>query len=314
MSTHSILAFYHFVSIEDPHLEVQKHHAYFADRDVRCRIYISQDGINAQMSASVEAGEEYMHWLKSDPRFENVEFKIDPYHEHVFPRIAVKYRKQLVALDARPDLGLGGEHLSPSAWRQKLEECDPDTLLLDVRNDYEWKIGHFEGAVLPALETFRKFPDYVKQLKKERDPRKTKIMMYCTGGIRCELFSALMKEEGFEMVYQLHGGVIGYGHKEGTKHWLGKLFVFDDRLAVPLGEDSEVISACECCNTPADAYYNCANMDCNELFILCPSCAEKRLGCCSEACMTSERLRPFDPSERPKPFKKYYNYPELKNV
>ena len=110
------------------------------------------------------------------------------------------------------------------------------TLILDVRNDYEWKIGRFEGSELPPLETFREFPAYAKKLKEERDPKTTSVMMYCTGGIRCEFFSALMKKEGFEKVVQLDGGVIHYGLKEGSDHWEGKLFVFDDRLAVPMGE------------------------------------------------------------------------------
>lgn len=310
MDTHLILAFYHFVEIEDPHLEVKKHLDFLKGRDIRCRNYISHAGINAQMSATKEEAQNYMDWLKSDPRFSSVYIKIDPYHEHVFPRANVKFRKQLVALDAEPDLANGGEHLSPRQWKEKLEERDENTLLLDVRNDYEWKIGHFEGAELPTLETFRQFPEYVRRLKEERDPKKTKVMMYCTGGIRCELFSALMKEEGFEQVYQLNGGVIGYGHEEGSSHWQGRLFVFDDRLTVPIskGDEDNIISRCMCCDTPSDAYYNCANMDCNELFILCPPCAEKMMGCCSEDCMQSERLRPYDKAGRPKPFKKWYNY------
>lgn len=309
MDTHLIVAFYHFVEIEDPHLEVKRHHEFMKGRDIRCRIYISHNGVNAQMSATREEAHHYMEWLKSDPRFSGAKFKIDPYHEQVFPRIAVKYRKQLVALDAEPDLAKGGEHLSPGEWKEKLEERDEDTLLLDVRNDYEWKVGHFEGAELPKLETFRQFPEYVKRLKEERDPKKTKVMMYCTGGIRCELFSALMKEEGFEQVYQLDGGVISYGHQVGKEHWQGKLFVFDDRLAVPISkEEPEIISSCSSCGTSSDAYYNCANMDCNELFILCSDCAEKMLGCCCEACKQSERRRPFDKNEKPKPFKKWYNY------
>ncbi len=135
--------------------------------------------------------------------------------------------------------------------------------------------------------------------------------MYCTGGIRCELFSALIKQEGFEKVFQLHGGVVNYGKEEGNDFWRGKLFVFDDRLAVSIGNQysKEIISNCQLCNIPSDTYYNCANMDCNELFIYCPSCAEKTLGCCSKSCEQSSRRRPFDTNQRPKPFKKWYHYP-----
>lgn len=305
-----ILAYYLFVAIENPDEEVAKHHAFFAPRDLKGRIYISNDGINGQMSGLVKDVQEYMQWLKTDPRFQDVEFKIHSYHEHVFPKATIKFRKQLVALDRMPDLSHGGLHVSPQEWKKMLEERDEETLLLDVRNDYEWEIGHFEGADLPPLEMFREFPAFAEKLKKERDPKKTKVMMYCTGGIRCELYSALLKEEGFEQVYQLQGGVIKYGQEMGGEHWKGKLFVFDDRLAVPLDENQEVetISRCRHCDVPSDTYYNCANMDCNELFLCCPTCAEKQLGCCREACQQAPRLRPFEKSATPKPFRKSYHY------
>jgi len=308
-----ILAFYFFTPIADPAAEVARHQEFFRTRDVRSRIYISTKGINGQMSASVQAAEEYMTWLKSDERFSEVKFKIHTYGEHVFPRATVKVREQLVALDREPDLALTGEHVDPKRWREMLEEKDDDTILLDVRNDYEWKVGHFEGAELPKLETFREFPEYAKRLKTERDPKKTKVMMYCTGGIRCELYSALLKEEGFEQVYQLDGGVIQYGLDEGSKEWVGKLFVFDDRLTVPLNENDEapVIGQCLHCGVPCEVYYNCANMDCNELFLACPTCAEEYQGCCCTDCQSTPRLRPFEKGSRPKPFGRWYRYEQI---
>jgi UPF0176 protein len=199
-----------------------------------------------------------------------------------------------------------GVHVSPEEWQKMLDERDENTVLIDVRNHYEWDIGHFEGAELPNLEQFREFPRYAKELKEKRDPKKTKVMMYCTGGIRCELYSALMKEEGFEEVYQLQGGVIKYGIEAGTKHWRGKLFVFDDRLSVSISEKepSELISQCIYCKTSTDYYYNCANMDCNELFLACTSCAKEHLGCCCASCETAPRVRPLAVEERPKPFRR----------
>lgn len=305
-----VLAFYRFVAIEDPHAEVIRQKTFLEKLDVRARIYISEEGVNAQMSALEEDAHTYMEWLKADDRFKDTEFKFDPYNEHVFPRLTVKYRQQLVAMDVKLDIKDGGTYLSPSEWKQKLEERDEETLLLDVRNDYEWKIGHFEGAVLPPLEKFRDFPLFARRLKEKFNPERTKVMMYCTGGIRCELYSALVKQEGFSEVYQLHGGVINYGHEEGTKHWKGKLFVFDDRLAVPLHpeEASETIGQCCHCHAPSDTYYNCANMDCNELFLLCPECANEMEGSCSEACKHAERRRPFDSSQKPKPYRRKHCY------
>jgi UPF0176 protein len=302
-----VLAFYHFTFIEHPQEEVAKHHTFFKDRDVKCRIYFSGEGVNGQMSALKEDAESYMDWLHSDPRFKDVEFKIHLHHDQVFPKTTVKTRKQLVALDQEVDIRERGEHVSPKQWRKMLEERDEHTVLLDVRNDYEWEIGHFEGAELPSLEQFRKFPTFAEALKQQHDPKKTKVMMYCTGGIRCELYSALLKKEGYEQVYQLQGGVIKYGLEEGSKHWKGKLFVFDDRLSVPLNENepTEIISSCRHCNVPTDVYYNCANMDCNELFLCCPSCAEQFLGCCCYECKDAPRLRAYQKSERPKPFRKW---------
>lgn len=301
-----VLAYYLFTPIEQPEEEVARHKRFFEELDVRGRIYISKDGINGQMSAPPSLAQKYMQWMHEDCRFSAIDFKIHEHHEHVFPRLTVKVREQLVALDEKVDLALGGERLSPEKWAAMLDERDENTLLLDVRNDYEWKVGHFEGADLPPLEMFRKFPAFAKLLKETRPPDKTKVMMYCTGGIRCELYSALLRREGFEKVYQLEGGVIKYGLEQGNKHWQGKLFVFDDRLAVPISqEEPEVIGQCLHCKTPSDVYYNCANMDCNELFLSCMSCAEKFLGACSSACKSAERLRPYERSERPKPFRRW---------
>lgn len=305
MKSYFVLAYYLFIPIDSPEEEVCKHHAFFKDRDIKGRIYISKEGINGQMSASAEDAEAYMEWMRADARFRPIQFKIHHHHEHAFPKTTVKVREQLVALDMSVDLSQSGQHVSPEEWKKMLEERDENVVLVDVRNDYEWEIGHFEGAKLPDLETFREFPDYAKALKEQKDPQKTKVMMYCTGGIRCELYSALLKKEGFENVYQLQGGVINYGLKVGSDHWRGKLFVFDDRLAVPIAEDKEeVISKCLHCGASSDIYYNCANMDCNELFLCCPSCAEQFKGCCSEVCGGAPRVRAYEKTDRPKPFRK----------
>ena len=310
-----VLAYYHFTHLDDPHLEVSRHMEFIKDKDIKCRIYLSDEGINGQMSALKGDAEAYQKWLKSDPRFKEIEFKIHMHPEHVFPRATVKYRAQLVAIDEKVDMALTGEHVSPEQWKEMLEKRDEKTLLLDVRNDYEWEIGHFDGAALPELETFRKFPQYARELKEKCDPKETKVMMYCTGGIRCELYSALLKKEGFEQVYQLDGGVINYGLKEGHDKWRGKLFVFDDRLAVPIDEKTEeIISHCSHCDVPSDVYYNCANMDCNELFLSCPECAEKLQGCCCEECKQAPRVRPFEKTERPKPFRRSHQYETSKGT
>ncbi len=305
-----VLAYYSVDGLEDPHAEVVRHQEFFKTRDFKGRIYISEQGINGQASASKEHAEEYMEWMQADPRFARMPFKVHEVKEHAFPKMTVKYRKQLVAIDCEVDFSKRGEAVSPERWKQMLEERNGQTIVLDVRNDYEWKIGHFEGSELPKLETFREFPEYAKKLKEERDPKDTVVMMYCTGGIRCEFYSALMKNEGFENVYQLEGGVIQYGLEKGSEHWKGKLFVFDDRLVVPLGEEAAApISACAHCATPNDVYYNCANMDCNELFLCCPDCLKKHQGCCCTECLQEDRIRPYQ--ETAKPFRKWDHQEKL---
>lgn len=299
-----ILAYYLLRRLENPLAEVARQKDFFQTRDFRGRIYLSEEGINGQASGSREHAQEYIDWMRGDPRFQGIAFKVHASREHVFPKMTVKYRQQLVAIDCEVDFSKRGDYLSPQQWKERLEECDPQTLLLDVRNDYEWKVGHFEGAKLPQLESFRQFPSYAKALKEQKNPKTTPVLMYCTGGIRCEFYSAVLKKEGFEKVYQLEGGVIGYGLQEGAKHWKGKLFVFDDRLVVSVGQEAlEPIACCRHCGTSADSYYNCANLDCNALFVSCLPCLRKERGCCTTSCLKTRAIRPYQ--ESGKPFRKW---------
>lgn len=310
-----VLAYYGFTPIEDPQAEVKEHKTFFKDRDITSRIYISEQGINGQMSAYHSDALDYMNWMQTKPSFDKIEFKLHSHHEHVFPRKTVKYRKQLVAIDRDVDMSQTGEHVSPSKWKEMLQ-AEEKPLLIDVRNDYEWKIGHFQGAELPQCENFREFNEYAENLKKTVDIKKKSVMMYCTGGIRCELYSSILMEKGFEKVYQLDGGVINYGLKEGSDQWLGKLFVFDDRIAVPLSEEGQtVIGKCSHCGEPNDTYYNCANIDCNVLFLCCQKCVKELTGCCKKECQEAKRVRPYHENSAHKPFKRWHIYEaEQKNT
>ncbi|GAB4236251.1 MAG: rhodanese-related sulfurtransferase [Chlamydiales bacterium] len=311
--THRILAFYLFTTIKNPQEEVSLHKSFCEKRNIKGRIYISEEGINGQMSGTVQDAESYMEWLQCRDPFQSIEFKIDPYHEQAFEKLIIKYREQLVALDQKVDLSLTGTHLEPEAWKEMLEKEDKH-LLIDVRNDYEWKVGKFENAETPACSTFREFRTYAQELKNRIDPSETPVMMYCTGGIRCEVYSALLKEYGFKNVYQLKGGIINYGKKVGAKHWLGKLFVFDDRMTTPISdqESTPVIGKCHRCQQPSESYYNCANMDCNHLFLSCDSCLKELSGCCKEECLQAPRVRPFYEQNPHKPFRKWYRYFRMK--
>lgn len=298
---YQVIAYYYLGGLEDPQAEIALQKEFFGARDMMGRIYISEQGINAQMSAFSPHADEYIAWMQS--RFPEVQYKVHLANEHAFPKATIKYRRQLVAIDREVDFSKVGEHVSPKVWKKMLEERDENTVVIDVRNDYEWKVGHFQGADLPPFETFREFPEYAEELKEKRDPKKTRVMMYCTGGIRCEYYSALMKEEGFDEVYQLDGGVINYGFECGSDNWDGKLFVFDDRMVVPLSDDASTISECKFCGVSTDVYYNCANMDCNELFNSCAECWKKAKGCCCSACQKG-RVRAIREDGGAKPFRK----------
>lgn len=307
-----MLAFYGFAPIEEPHALVKLYKTFFKSIGGKGRVYISSEGINGQMSIHKKSLKAALAFIQSAAGFEEMPIKRHAYKEHGFEKLIIKYREQIVALDKKVDMSQTGVHMSPQEWKESLES-DEDILLLDVRNDYEWEIGHFKGAKRPPCKTFREFPAYAKKLKQEHGTKK-KVLMSCTGGIRCEPFSALMREEGFDEVYQLDGGVINYGNTVGSDHWEGRLFVFDDRMAVPIAEneDPAPISTCAFCETKTDTYYNCANMDCNALFLSCKGCYETMKGTCSKGCQVASRLR--EPQKSNLPFRKWYKYLRSKKV
>ncbi len=301
-----VIAYYVIEKVANPQKVIKDHKAFLDSIDSKGRIYIGPQGVNAQISIAKADLKSYLDYLKKDPLYASAELKIHEDDKHRFDKLIVRYREEIVALGQEVDFSNRGEYITPADWKKKLDEKDENTIIIDVRNNYESEVGHFEGALKPDRKTFREFIDYADNLAKMKDKEKKTVLMYCTGGIRCEFYSPLMKERGFENVFQLKGGVIAYGLHEGKKHWRGKLFVFDDRLVVPISDDNnEVISKCCFCGTLSDLFYNCANMDCNELFLSCKKCAALNKGCCCTACMAAPRVREMDQSEdRPTPFRK----------
>ena len=302
-----ILAFYLIHPIEDPQKLIKDFKTFFKNHDARGRIYINEEGVNAQMSLIKDEAPFFFEWYFQNKVFRKSEIKIHFYHEHVFPKQTIKYRKHLVVLGRTIDYSKRGAYLSPTEWKARLDKKDDKLLILDVRNDYEWDVGHFEGALRPECKTFKEFPVFLEKLKKKAPPKENfPILMSCTGGIRCEFYSCLLKEAGYQEVYQLRGGVIQYGIEVGSDHWLGELFVFDDRLVVPIAENCQSIPIGKChhCNNKTSTFYNCANMDCNELFLCCLDCTKKYLGCCSSFCLQAPRRREITFEKKPKPYRK----------
>ncbi|MEX0994297.1 MAG: rhodanese-related sulfurtransferase [Balneolaceae bacterium] len=304
---YEVILYYNFTHIEDPEKFCLEHKKMMKRLGLKGRVYISGEGINGTLGGQPEQINQYKTSLRKIDGFKDTDFKTDRSETVPFAKLVCKVRDEIVSIHVDgldPEEG-GGRYMEPSEWREWMES-DKDFVLIDVRNDYESRIGHFEGAMTPGVHTFYEFPEWLEQAD---IPKDKKVLMYCTGGIRCEKFSVLMKKKGWEDVNQLHGGILRYAEEEGGKHFKGKCFVFDDRLVVPVNKDNlEPIARCEITGKPSDSYINCANMACNKLFVCSEEGAERMEGCCSEECRQSEYKRPFDPDNAFKPFRKWYNY------
>ncbi len=303
-----VILYYNFSPVADPQAWVDEHRELCRRLRLKGRVYISEEGINGTLAGAQERIEEYKEALRSRDGFGDTEFKEDPCDTVPFARLSVKYRPEIVALRVDEHLDPntdGGTRLRPAEWRRMMESGE-DYVMIDVRNNYESRIGHFEGALRPDVDNFFDFPEWLDEAGIDKDK---KVLMYCTGGIRCEKFSVLMKRKGYRDVNQLHGGILNYAREEGGRHFRGKCFVFDDRLVVPVNpEDEEPVSHCEITGQPCDMYINCANMECNRLFICSEEGARQMEGCCSEACRKNPRKRPFDPEKAYAPFRRWYHY------
>jgi UPF0176 protein len=251
------------------------------------RIYIAWEGINAQLSVPEHNWEAFIQHLYAYPQFKDVPFKMAVEDNgKSFYKLIVRIRKKIVAdglEDGSFDVTNVGTHLDAEEWNQAMELTG--TVVVDMRNHYESEVGHFEGAILPDADTFKAELEMVTDILKDKKDKK--VLLYCTGGIRCEKASAYLRHEGFQDVNQLHGGIISYAKEIKNKNlpskFKGKNFVFDERLGERITED--VISNCHQCGKPCDTHTNCENKECHLLFIQCEDCAKQMQGCCTKACI-----------------------------
>ncbi len=281
------LSFYRYVILENIEPFRDELYRRFHELNVFGRIYIAREGINAQLSVPDFNFEKFRELIDSYQQFSQVPFKIAVDDDgKSFYKLIVRIKNKIVAdglKDDAFDVTNVGTHLTAKEWNEAMN--DPATVVVDMRNHYESEVGHFSGAILPDADTFKQeLPMVVGLLKDQKDK---KILLYCTGGIRCEKASAYMRHEGFRDVNQLYGGIIDYARQvkaEGLEtKFIGKNFVFDDRLGEKITED--IISVCHQCGNPSDRHVNCANDDCHLLFIQCESCSAKMKGCCTPECM-----------------------------
>lgn len=279
------ISFYRYTYIENPqefrdeiYLNLEKLNAFG-------RIYVATEGINGQMSVPESAFEDLRAYFDSLPSLNGIRLNVAVDDGKSFWVLKVKVRNKIVADgidDPTFNMRNKGKYLNALEFNKLTD--DPNTIVVDMRNHYEYEVGHFENAVEVPSETFREqLPMAAEMLHDNKD---TNIVMYCTGGIRCEKASAYFLHKGYKNVYHLEGGVINYAHnieKLGLPNkFLGKNFVFDRRLGERVGD--EIISHCHQCGKPCDVHVNCANEGCHLLFIQCPECAEKFNGCCSAEC------------------------------
>jgi UPF0176 protein len=280
------VSFYRYVIIADPQLTRDTLFREWQNLNIFGRIYIAREGINAQMAVPESNWEAFIALLEQDIRFHNMPLKIAVEDDgKSFYKLSVKVRPKIVADgldDGAFDVTDVGKHLDAAEFNEAMDL--PGTLVVDMRNHYESEIGHFEHAITPDADTFREeLPMVVEQLKDKKDK---KILLYCTGGIRCEKASAYFRHHGFEDVNQLYGGIIEYARQVKanglTSKFKGKNFVFDERLGEKISE--ETISKCHQCGKTCDTHTNCANEACHLLFLQCSECASEFQGCCSPAC------------------------------
>lgn len=282
------LSFYQYTKIENP--DIFRNHLFvtWSELDVLGRIYVAHEGINAQLSIPADNFSTFKSHLDSISFLKQVRLNIAVEHDDFsFLKLKVKVRDKILAdglNDHTFDVTNKGIHLDAASFNILVEQ--PETILLDMRNHYESEIGHFKNAVTPDVDTFRDSLCLIEKKLKNFKENKN-LVMYCTGGIRCEKASAYFKHKGFKYVYQLEGGIINYVNQVQAKglenKFIGKNFVFDERRAERISED--VIAHCHQCGKPCDTHVNCANEACNLLFIQCEACAEKNNHCCSSDCM-----------------------------
>lgn len=296
------ISFYCYFKIEDPAAFRNTLYKELKEIGVLGRIYVAEEGINAQVSVPTENLDAFRNYLYSIKPLDGLRLNIavDDDGKSFFV-LDVKVRKKIVAdgiEDPAFDMENKGRYVNAEQMNTLMN--DPDTVIIDMRNHYEYEVGHFVNAIEIPSDTFRdQLPMAVDMMNADKDKN---IIMYCTGGIRCEKASAYMLHQGFKNVFHLEGGIINYARQVKEKgletKFIGKNFVFDDRLGERITED--IIATCHQCGKPADTHTNCLNDGCHLLFIQCAECAKQFEGCCSKECQDTIHL----PEERRKELRK----------
>lgn len=274
-----ILLYYKFYPVSDPALMRLWQKKLCDSLNLRGRILVSAQGINGTVGGDVDDLKQYIKATKEFPGFSDILWKWSEGSRENFPRMSVKVKKELVAFETYDEIKIdergvvgGGEHLSPEQVNQMVETHGDDVVFFDGRNKYEAAVGRFKHTVVPDTRTSRDFKRELESGKYDNLKDK-KVITYCTGGVRCELLSAMMKQRGFEDVYQIDGGIVKYGEAYGDEGlWEGSLYVFDGRMGVNFSDHTKMIGECVHCSGKTSNYENCKEPSCNELVLICETC------------------------------------------
>jgi UPF0176 protein len=288
MSEYTIILFYKYIPIDNSKKLKEEQQALCEKLNLKGRVIVATEGINATLEGTNDAIEAYLKEYLSDPRFSDTHIKKSKGTGNAFPKLSVKTRKEIVTLGIDKDYNsmARGKRLSPEELKELFttKEVGKDFHIVDLRNDYEFKVGRFKGSVLPKLQNFRDVPHVLSELEPLKDKP---IITVCTGDVRCEKASGFLAEQGFEDVYHLDGGIVTYMEKFPAQEFEGTLYVFDGRITMDFDPKDKhvVIGKCDKCETPSERYVNCRNPRCNEHFICCEDCSEEDgKSYCSEEC------------------------------
>lgn len=290
-----VILYYKFVPVHDPSITMRWQRELCTRLQLKGRIIISKHGINGTLGGDIESLREYKREMNRSILFKGIMYKWSDGTGKEFPRLSVKVRPELVAFQAEDEIEVdaqgvvgGGKHLKPEQLHKLVEERGEDVVFFDGRNAYEAKVGKFKNAVVPDTKTTH---DFKKELESDKynDIKDKPVVTYCTGGIRCEVLSAMMKKRGFKDVYQIDGGIVKYGEKYGDEGlWEGSLYIFDDRMSHRFSNKSKDIADCIHCGNKTSNFENCANIACNRLVLICEDCKQNKAFCGDTSCNVPE--------------------------
>lgn len=297
---HEILLYYKYTAIRNPAIFAEEQRNFCTRHNLKGRIIVAKEGINGTLEGLTKDTRAYRRFLNAKKGFKTIHWKISEGNGHAFPRLSVKVRDEIVSLSLKKTKETDvdprkttGKHLPPEKLKQWFDKGEKFTII-DMRNDYEHKVGAFEGSVLPPLKNFRDLPKALPKLARHTND---KVLTVCTGGVRCEKASGYLIKKGFKDVYQLDGGIVSFMEKYPGEHFKGSLYVFDGRVTMAFdpkkkGIVREVIGRCEKCGSKTERYADCTNQNCRSQFLCCEKCIEGDMAYCSHACRKTVKNDP----------------------